>query len=83
MYMDHLVAHTTLWKIEDQTFGEEEEEEAEGHDDDEPGHGHGHDYAPGPDFQDLHRRLHGLDADGNPAEGNPADTGEHGASPNA
>ncbi len=52
MYMDHLVQHTELWKIEEQTFGEEEDESDETDQ---------HEHPSGPGFDDLHRRLHGLD----------------------
>jgi peptide deformylase len=68
LYMDHLVSHTTLRKIEEQTFGEEEEDEEEAGVDE----GHGHEHAPNPEptpeFEDLHRRLHGLDSASDAAE---------------
>ncbi len=57
MYMDHLVAHTTLYKIQEAT---EDEEEAE---DGENGHTHGHERPHAPDFEAMHRRLHGLDGE--------------------
>ena len=57
MYMDHLVAHTNLYKI--QETAEEEEEEEHSHE-----HGNGHVHAesqrPDPAFDELHRRLHAM-----------------------
>ena len=52
MYMDHLVAHSTLYKIPETT---EEEEDAEEH-----GHGHAESHRPDPAFDQLHRRLHAM-----------------------
>jgi hypothetical protein len=73
LYMDHLVSHTTLRKIEEQTFGEEEEDEEEAGGDE----GHGHEHAPNPEptpeFEDLHRRLHGLDAAETDEDGDSSD----------
>ena len=62
MYMDHLVAHATLYKIkeagEDDEFGAEHEEDG--------GQTHSHDHAPGQSFESLHRRLHEMNLDERP-----------------
>ena len=60
LYMDHLVAHTTVYKINEAA---EDEEEAEEHDHSH-GHEHNHERPHNPDFDALHRRLHGLDEGG-------------------
>ena len=61
MYMDHLVAHTTLYKVKE-TEEDEEEEAAEDH-----GHEHEHNHAEhhhaDPAFEALHRRLHAMNLD--------------------
>ena len=68
MYMDHLVAHTTLYKINEP--GEDEEETEE---EDEDEHSHAHEHHHDPDFDALHRRLHMMRGDGGePGTGEPA-----------
>ena len=52
MYMDHLVAHTTLYRIKETPEDEEESGEEE--------HVHSHE----PAFGAMHRHLHGLDDTG-------------------
>ena len=52
MYMDHLVAHTGLYRVPEP--GEDDETATS----DEPNHSH---ESSGPAFDALHRRLHGLD----------------------
>ena len=67
MYMDHLVAHTKLYPVqeagEDDEFGAEYERE-----DDEDGHAHEpeheHDHVHDPGYEALHRRLHDMRGDG-------------------
>ncbi len=65
MYMDHLVAHTKLYPVqeagEDDEFGAEyeREDDEDGHEH-EPEHGHVHD----PGYEALHRRLHDMRGDG-------------------
>ena len=66
MYMDHLVAHTSLYKIIEQPDGSEEdakyeaEDAADGNDDvSEHHHQHPHD----PEFAARHRQLHELRGD--------------------
>ena len=54
MYMDHLIAHTTLYKIKETPEDEQESEEGD----------HIHDHAHDPAFEAMHRRLHGLDEEG-------------------
>ena len=76
MYMDHLVAHTTVYKIVEQPDGSEEdakyeaEGDGEGHDhgdEHEQGHEHLHVHvnsqAHSPEFDALHRRLHEMRGD--------------------
>ena len=81
MYMDHLLAHTTVYKIVEPTDGSEEDAkyETEGQDDDHDGHGHenddhdhGHKHPHDPEFNDLHRRLHEMRRDA--VEPNPVET---------
>ena len=61
MYMDHLVAHTSLYKIVEQPDGSEEdaryetEDAAEG---DANGAGDEHHNLPSPEFDAMHRQLH-------------------------
>ena len=72
MYMDHLVAHTSVYKIVEQPDGSEEDAryEADEHDHtEEPGHSHSHeDERPhnpdfDPEFHALHQRLHEMRGD--------------------
>ncbi|CAI8004261.1 Peptide deformylase [Geodia barretti] len=74
MYLDHLVAHTTVYKIVESTDGSEEDAKYEadgagddhGHDghDHENGHEeHGHEHTHDPDFEALHQRLHEMRGD--------------------
>ncbi len=60
MYMDHLVAHTYLYKIPENEEGEEEEDSSE--QPHEHQHVHNHNnvglHLPDPAFDVLHRRLH-------------------------
>ena len=62
MYMDHLVAHTTLYKAreagEDDEFGAEHEEDG--------GQERSDYHAPGQSFEALHRRLHEMNLDERP-----------------
>ena len=60
MYMDHLVAHTKLYPV--QEAGEDDEFGAEYERDDEEDEGDEHQHAPG--FDELHRRLHDMRGDG-------------------
>ena len=62
MYMDHLVAHTTLYKVEEAEEGEEEAEEG-GHGDDHQHHHPTESSHLNPDFDALHRRLHAMNLD--------------------
>ncbi len=60
MYMDHLVAHTTVYKIKEVS---EDGEEQDGEEQSEA-QVEEHDHHPqNPDFDALHRRLHGLEDD--------------------
>ena len=68
MYMDHLVAHTTLYQVKD--AGEDDEEAAEeGHE-----HAHADHEHPNPAFDAMHRRLHSmrLGDDGDAEDDKPA-----------
>lgn len=67
MYMDHLVAHTTLYKVEEAGEGEEDPEEPPN----EHQHNHAEHQRPGPAFDALHRQLHAMNLD----EGRPAGLG--------
>ena len=67
MYLDHLVAHTTVYKIQEAAEDEDEDDEEEA-EEGENGHTHGHERTHAPAFEAMHRRLHGLDGEG-------ADTG--------
>jgi len=74
MYMDHLVAHTTLYKIVEQGDGSEEDAryeseeagQASGH---APGHPHDPEHSPeyspkySPEYDALHRLLHEMRGD--------------------
>ncbi len=63
MYMDHLVAHTTLYKLKEAEEDEEEESEDQGHEHEhEHEHNDAHHHAP--DFDALHRQLHAMRGDG-------------------
>ena len=59
MYMDHLVAHTALYKMQDA----EEGEEASGEQSPQHEHNHAEHYHPAPAFDALHRRLHAMNLD--------------------
>ena len=68
MYMDHLVAHTSLYKIVEHADGSEEDAKYEADDtvdgqDDATAHEHGHGHAPTPEFDTLHRQLHEMRGD--------------------
>ena len=78
MYMDHLVAHTTVYKIIEHGDGSEEDAKYEAedgdHDDDHSnGHDHSneheHEHGNSAEFDALHRRLHEM-------RGDITDTGE-------
>ncbi len=70
MYMDHLVAHTSLYKVTEQADGSEEdaryeaEDAADGHED-ASGHEHPHSQHTEPDagFDAMHRQLHEMRGD--------------------
>jgi peptide deformylase len=74
MYLDHLVAHTSVYKIEEQPDGSEEDAKYEADENgDEHGNGHddqhGHEHSP--QYDALHQQLHEMrgDADApDPAE---------------
>ena len=57
LYMDHLISHETLRKIDESPDDGSEEEDS-----DEPDSGPGHSHGDGADssFDELHRRLHGI-----------------------
>ena len=72
MYMDHLVAHTSVYKIPEQPDGSEEDaqyegEDAEGEDaegeDAVDGHGHDHDQEPDHDKEPEHLHTHSAEYD--------------------
>jgi peptide deformylase len=62
LYMDHLISHETLRKVDESPDEELEEGDSDGPDSDEPDSGSGHSHAEGADssFEELHRRLHGI-----------------------
>ena len=64
MYMDHLVAHTKLYPVqeagEDDEFGAEYERD----DEEDEGHEHGLGHHDDPAYDELHRRLHEMRGDG-------------------
>ena len=66
MYMDHLVAHTSVYKIPEQPDGSEEDAEYGGEEDAD---GHGHDQEPehlhthSAEYDALHQRLHEMRGD--------------------
>ena len=75
MYMDHLVAHTSVYKIPEQPDGSEEDAKYEGEDavdrhdhDQEPEQLHTH----SPEYDALHQRLHEMRGDA--AESGPVET---------
>ena len=55
MYLDHLVAHTSVYKIVKDDDGSEEDARYES---DELSHDHGHQHTHDPGFEALHRQLH-------------------------
>ena len=57
LYMDHLISHETLRKVDESPDEELEEEDSDG-----PDSGSGHSHGDGADssFEELHRRLHGF-----------------------
>jgi peptide deformylase len=64
MYMDHLVAHTTVYKIVEQSDGSEEDAKYETEDDGHNhNHEHGHDNTHNGEFDALHQRLHEMRGD--------------------
>ena len=68
MYMDHLVAHTSLYKIVEHADGSEEDAKYEADDtvdgqEDATAHEHGHGHSPAPEFDTLHQRLHEMRGD--------------------
>ncbi len=78
MYMDHLVAHTTLYKIVEQPDGSEEDAKFEA---DGDGHDHGHHHAHDPEFEadgdghdHGHHRVHDPEFE---ADGDGHDHGHH------
>ena len=73
MYLDHLVAHTTVYKIPEHPDGSEEDAlyEADGEGDDHT-HGHEHEHPHKPEFDALHLQLHSMRGD--TAETGPVET---------
>ena len=74
MYLDHLVAHTSVYKIEEQPDGSEEDAKYEADDNgDEHDHGHDHDHdhdhddqhghEHSPQYDALHQQLHEMRGD--------------------
>ena len=75
MYMDHLVAHTSLYKVVEHADGSEEDAryEAEGESGEDSSQGeHGHNHSHDTGFDALHQRLHEMRGDAvdpGPAQG--------------
>ena len=63
MYMDHLVAHTSLYKVVEQADGSEEDARYEAEDADDT-HAHDHHHSHDTEFDALHQQLHEMRGEG-------------------